>query len=155
MNNDNDDCFDETIYFEVNNWFSGRDYPASEPFYTWLNDMKGHKLADNKWAKENKLCIKYGSYDMSMIYFVTATKEWVEMNCPCLLQPENAKFICNPKNEGEEPIGWLGRKNNSFLEYKPENFGSIDLEETLNDWDPFGYYICDEEDEAEIEEAED
>ena len=28
----------EIVYFELNNWFSGRDYPNEEPFTTWCDD---------------------------------------------------------------------------------------------------------------------
>ena len=27
---------EEVVYFEVNNWFSGRDFPDCEPFLTWM-----------------------------------------------------------------------------------------------------------------------
>ena len=32
---------DDVVYFELNNWFSGRDYLSEEPIYSWLcNDLK-------------------------------------------------------------------------------------------------------------------
>lgn len=30
---------DNIIYFEMNNWFAGRDYPDCEPFLTWMRDL--------------------------------------------------------------------------------------------------------------------
>lgn len=53
----------DVVYFELNNWFSGRDYPNAEPFITWICE---NKFSNDEWLKENKLvCVK--SYvDMSM-----------------------------------------------------------------------------------------
>lgn len=145
----------EIIYFEVNNWFVGRDYPVDDPFGEWTNGKVKPEyvkpiLTDDTWAKENKICIKYGPYDMSICYFVTAPLEWVKENCPCLLKPENEKFICKPEKEGELPKGWLGKKNTLFLEYKEENFGSKWINDDGDD--PFGFYMDYDYNEDEEEE---
>lgn len=29
---------EEIVYFEINNWFAGRDYPNDEIFYKWIKD---------------------------------------------------------------------------------------------------------------------
>jgi hypothetical protein len=29
---------EEIIYFELDNWFGGRDYPDTEPFNSWMDD---------------------------------------------------------------------------------------------------------------------
>lgn len=29
---------DIIYYFELNNWFPGRDYPDDEPFISWMNE---------------------------------------------------------------------------------------------------------------------
>ena len=29
---------DKVIYFELNNWMSGDDYPDAEPFISWMDD---------------------------------------------------------------------------------------------------------------------
>ena len=33
----------EVVYFELNNWFSGRDYPDAEPFLSWMECNKENK----------------------------------------------------------------------------------------------------------------
>lgn len=31
----------DIVYFELNNWFRGRDYPNDEPFVSWMsNDLQ-------------------------------------------------------------------------------------------------------------------
>ena len=44
----------EIIYFELNNWMSGRDYPDAEPFITWCSDDYHLYFSDENWVKENK-----------------------------------------------------------------------------------------------------
>lgn len=81
---------EEIIYFEINNWFSGRDYPDDKIFRKWISD---NQFGDNEWCKENKLCVKYGPIDMSMNYCVAAPKSWVEKNCPKLLTDEEREYV--------------------------------------------------------------
>ena len=110
---------DKVIYFEVNNWFSERDYPDAEPFLTWLKDDLNLQFRNENWVKENKLCVVEQIVDMSVNFCVTATKNWVKSNCPCLFEEKYKKFLRFPDKNGEV----YGRFEDTFLEYKPENFG--------------------------------
>ena len=52
---------EEIIYFEINNWFAGRDYPNEEPFKQWVKD---EQFSDDAWCKENGdmlICLKVGA----------------------------------------------------------------------------------------------
>ena len=33
----------DIVYFELNNWFAGRDYPDAEPFLSWMECNKENK----------------------------------------------------------------------------------------------------------------
>jgi len=80
---------EDVICFEINNWFSGRDYPAEEPFLTWIRE---ESFQNDQWCRENQLCVKYGLVDMSMSYCVAAPRSWVEENCPNLLSDKEYKY---------------------------------------------------------------
>ena len=80
---------EEIVYFEINNWFAGRDYPDDEIFCKWIND---YQFRDDEWCKENKLCVMCGAIDMSMNYCVAAPKSWVEEHCPKLLTDEEYEY---------------------------------------------------------------
>ena len=83
----------DVIYFSVNNWFCGENYPPTENFRKWLgNDLK-QSFRNDAWCKENKLCVYYGCVDMSQNYTVSAPREWVEKNCPELLTDEEYTYI--------------------------------------------------------------
>ncbi len=155
---------EEIIYFELDNWFPGRDYPNAEPFISWMGDDLKLKFTDKQWCKENKLCVQAGLIDMSVCFCITATRSWIEQNCPKLLTDEEcgassiithfdkeqnktvekevyqsskySKFICTPKETGEVYGRLSGWK---FLEYCEENFGVH--------WNKDEYY--DDEDEEE------
>lgn len=75
----------DVIYFSVNNWFCGRDYPDTKNFRKWLSNDINQSFRNDEWCKENKLCVYYGWVDMSCNYTVSAPREWVEKNCPELL----------------------------------------------------------------------
>ena len=137
---------EDIIYFELDNWFCGRDFPNAEPFITWMcND--GNSFTD-EWCKKNKLCVEAGPIDMSLCFCVTAPRSWVEANCPKLLTEEEcggysiisrwdeeknemvgeskyqsckySKFVCKPNKDGDV----YGRLSHwPFREYKEENFG--------------------------------
>jgi hypothetical protein len=148
---------EEIIYFEVDNWFSGRDYPPIEPFISWMGNDLHLTLADDAWAKENKICVKAKMVDMSVAFCVTAPRSWVEKVCPELLSDKEytydiiysgsirkthkekfSNFLRHPKSNGivygRVGGGW------EFLEYKEENFGVT--------WEP-------DEDDYEDENEED
>lgn len=113
MNNKSD-----VVYFELNNWFPGKHYPAEEPFTTWIGNDLNIYFNNEDWVKENKLCVVRSIIDMSTNFCVTATKEWVEKNCPRLLT-EHEKFLRYPNEAGYV----CGRFGDEFLEYSEENFG--------------------------------
>ena len=80
---------EEIVYFEINNWFYGRDYPKDEPFPTWI---KNYQFRNDDWCKENKLVVLCGAIDMSLSYCVAAPKSWVLENCPKLLSDEEYTY---------------------------------------------------------------
>lgn len=109
---------DEIIYFELNNWFAGVHYPDSEPFLSWMKDDLNTKFRDEEWVKENKLCVVADMIDMSQNFCVTATKEWVNMNCPSLLTTYT-NYLRVPDEYGDV----YGQFGHEFLEYDENNFG--------------------------------
>ena len=112
----------EIIYFELNNWFAGEHYPAEEPFLTWIgHDLNIHFNNEN-WVKTNNLCVVRHRIDMSMNFCITATKEWVETNCPKLLT-DYIKFLRYPDEDGYVE----GQFGDEFLEYLEENIGITDI----------------------------
>lgn len=117
----------EIVYFELNNWFAGRDYPDNERFINWMHDDLNIKFRSEKWAEENRLCIAARFIDMSQNFCVTATKEWVEKNCPELLT-DYTQFLRYPDDEYGDVYGRFG---DEFLPYEEENFGVtwIDLDD--------------------------
>lgn len=147
------------VYFELNNWFGGRDYPDVEPFSTWISTRK---FSDPDWCKENKLAVKFGNIDMSEHYCISASREWVEKNCPDLLSNKTfeytiithsangtesnnhtnsfANFLRYPNEDGDVygKYGW------KFNPYTKENFGVEVFCE-----DPYSF---DDEDDDEDEE---
>lgn len=158
---------EEIIYFELDNWFCGRDYPNAEPFISWMGKDYGFCFGNDEWCKENKLCVEAGAIDMSTCFCISAPKSWVEKNCPKLLTDEEcgsefvtehgdgngnwiketkyesckySKFVCKPDEDGYV----YGRISEwPFREYKEENFGVH-----WNDW----WWGPAEEDEDEEDE---
>lgn len=139
---------EEIIYFEIDNWFAGRDYPNAQPFLNWMNDDLNLTFTNNDWCIDNHLCVEATIIDMSVCFCVSAPRSWIEENCPKLLTDEEcggikiishydanigamineteydhcsySKFICKPDENGEV----YGRISNlHFAEYKEENFG--------------------------------
>ena len=137
---------EEIVYFEINNWFAGKDYPNDEIFYKWIKD---YQFRNDEWCKQNKLCVMCGAIDMSMNYCVAAPKSWVLENCPKLLTDEEyeykiitsgwdketgkvketvkthkkkySDFLCQPDKYGDV-YGHIA-DDWCFPEYKEENFG--------------------------------
>ena len=114
----------DIVYFELNNWFAGRDYPNAEPFLSWLRNDFNQTLLSDEWAKENKLCIVATPIDMSMNYCVTATKEWVLENCPDLLSDKeyDVTFIRGYIGKEKEVV-----EHYSFSEFLrfPDKYGDV------------------------------
>lgn len=108
----------EAVFFELNNWFEGRYYPEEEPFVTWMGNDFNIYFCDENWVKENKLCVVQSIVDMSVNFCVTATKEWVEKNCPMLLK-EYRSFLRHRDEDGFV----YGQFGDKFLEYSKENVG--------------------------------
>ena len=131
----------DIIYFELNNWFPDRDYPDAEPFKTWMGNYLHLRFRDEDWVKENKLVVVESLVDMSMNFCITATKEWVEQNCPELLSIYK-EFIRQPDEDGESPYGRFGCP---FLEYKEENIGYHYADEV--ECNGYWQYVIDYEDE--------
>lgn len=108
----------DVVYFELNNWFAGEDYPNDEPFLSWMRNDLNIKFRNEKWVIENELCVVKSMVDMSSNFCITAKKEWVEKNCPKLLT-DYKEFLRYP-DEWEEVYGRFGCH---FLEWSEENFG--------------------------------
>ena len=69
----------------LNNW-SSEFCPNKEPFLTWLDDDGFTTLVDPNWVKNQKgLTVCYSDVDMSINFAITATEEWINNNCPCIL----------------------------------------------------------------------
>ena len=110
----------DIVYFEVNNWCPGEDYPTAEPFYEWLGNDLHQTFMSEDWVKENKLCVVFTVVDMSFNYAVTAPLSWVQEHCPVILEePWKSKFCYEPKDGEDEVEG----RFSSFLPYIEENIG--------------------------------
>lgn len=114
----------DIVYFELNNWFSGRDYPNTEPFLSWMRDDLNQTFRNEKWVKENKLCVIFTPIDMSQNYCITATKDWVSKNCPDLLSDKeyDTKFITYSRDGNKEHTEHHSFKQ--FLRY-PDKHGDV------------------------------
>lgn len=131
----------DIVYFELNNWFAGRDYPNAEPFLSWMRDDLTQKFRDEEWIKENKLVVVESLVDMSMNFCITATKEWVDENCHELFSTyEN--FVRKPEEGKDVPYGRFGCP---FLEYNEENIGYHYAEEV--ECNGYWQYVVDFEEE--------
>lgn len=106
----------KVIYFELNNWSYGEDFPAVEPFISWMGLLP--ILRHDGFAKENKLCIVASNVDMSQNFCISASEEWVKDHCPELLT-KYTQFLREPDEDGEV----YGRFGCPFAEYEESNFG--------------------------------
>lgn len=118
----------ELVHFELNNWSRGVDYPDDEPFRTWMGNDLNLKFYNEEWLKENQLCVVAEIIDMSVTFCITATKEWVEKNCPTLLT-KYQDFIRQPDEDGT----YYGKFDTLFTEWEPENFGLTWRKDPLDD----------------------
>ena len=129
---------ENVVYFELNNWFAGRDYPLVGNLAKWVETRK---FNNDAWCKENKLCVGSGVVDMSENWCITATESWVQELCPELLSGEDyvyqigihyrngnrvvdqygnySQFLRHPDEDGDV----YGRFDHHFLDYEEENFG--------------------------------
>ena len=94
--------------------------------------MSEIKFRDEEWVKENKLVVVESIVDMSLNYCITATKEWVQLNCPELLT-KYIQFVRYGEEDDELPEGRFGCP---FLGYDEGNIGYHYAEEKT---DSFGY----------------
>lgn len=62
----------DVIYFELNNWSPGEDYPNEEPFTTWCDDDCNLYFSNAEWVRANKLCVVESLVDMSVNWCITA-----------------------------------------------------------------------------------
>lgn len=131
----------EVVYFELNNWCRGRDYPDAEPFVTWMSNDFKQKFRNEDWIKENKLVVVKSLVDMSINYCITSTKEWVEENCPELLSIYK-EFVRQVDEDNEVPYGRFGCP---FLEYEEDNIGYHYAEEV--ECNGYWQYVIDYEEE--------
>lgn len=130
----------DIIYFELNNWYAGVDYPADEPFLSWMRDDLNICFRSDNWCKQNKLCVVTECIDMSSNFCITAAKSWVEDNCPKLLT-NYEQFLRFPDEDGEVH----GRFGTHFLEYSEENFGvTWNADEEYDDFEEDDEYEGDE-----------
>lgn len=107
----------EIIYFELNNWSCGKDYPNRRPFKDWMQRILPI-FRNESWVKENKLCVVACIVDCSQNFCITATKEWVDKNCPELLT-KFRQFLREPNKYGNVE----GQFGHPFLEYEDYNIG--------------------------------
>jgi len=109
---------EKIVYFELNNWAAGNDYPNAEPFLSWMEDDCKIPFANDGWAKENRICVAATIIDMSQNFCITAPRDWVEKNCPELLT-KYTEFIRCPDEDGSVYGNW----DTLFLKYEENNFG--------------------------------
>lgn len=144
----------DIVYFELNNWFAGENYPDAEPFLSWLRDDTNQTFRNDEWVKENKLCVVFTPIDMSQNYCITATKDWVLKNCPDLLSDKeyDTKFITYGREGNKEHTEHYSFKQflrfpdedgnvysdfgMEFLPYEEENFGvtTVYWDNDYEDW---------------------
>lgn len=112
----------DVVYFSVNNWFCGENYPPTENFKKWLGDDLKQNFRNDEWCKENKLCVYWGNVDMSLNYTVSAPKEWVEKNCPELLtEDEFTYYTVTMKPRKKKLFGMFGDHTYGYDRIKEEH----------------------------------
>lgn len=115
----------DVVYFELNNWFADRDFPASEPFMSWMkNDLK-IQFRDEAWVKQNKLAVRWYFYDMSQNFLITAPRVWVESECPELLS-KYKQFLRYPDSDD---CVYAKNGDVEFLPYSEDNIGVQEVDE--------------------------
>lgn len=88
----------ENIYFELCDISSsGRGYPCTEPYITWLIN---NVFSNEQWLKDNQVSAVVQNFDVVTDYLITAQKDWVIKNCPSLLN-NYTKFLRQPSVDGK------------------------------------------------------
>ena len=108
---------DEIIYFELNDWFLGRDYPPIDG----IEELMFGAFDNDEYCFENRLCVLRGPYDMSLNLCVSAERSWVEQNLPQLLTDESYSYSysrCYGENTKEMVVDF--KKYKDFLRF-PSN----------------------------------
>lgn len=135
----------EVVYFSVNNWMGGENYPPTENFKKWLSDDFNQSFRNDTWCKENKLCVYYGTVDMSTNYTISAPMEWVEKNCPELLTDDEYTYIVRYGKPTKNGYDWedkeIKKKYSDFV-YVPNDGEELPDNDDLGDI-PFREY-CEE-----------
>ena len=108
---------DDIIYFELSTCLYG--IPDHEPFASWANNNFFSTFNNKNWIYQNKLCVVKTFIGESNIFCITATREWVEDNCPKLLLNFYRRFR-RFSDENGVVKGTFGIK---FLKYCDENIG--------------------------------
>ena len=132
----------DAVYFELNNWYAGEDYPDAEPFLTWCGNDLNLYFNNEDFVKQHDLCVVTQVIDMSVNWCITAPKSFVLEYCPKLLSDEvlTTKYTLTSKDgtketeksfpysrylrfpeDGEDTV--YGRFGAEFLEWSPENVG--------------------------------
>ena len=130
---------EEVVYFELNNWFRGRDYPIDGKLAEWT---EYNQFADNIWCKSNRLCVVGEVIDMSYNWCISAPKKWVIENCPEILSDRmysydmwamtasgnkrevHAKRYADFIRKPDKMCRVFSRFGGRFLDYDENNFGS-------------------------------
>lgn len=116
------------VYLQCNDW-SPSPEKASRLIYDYLEGSIYDKNSVIKtveekleWVKTNKLCINTDIWNMSIQYWITTTKEWLELNFPELLP------YCS-----ETP------DDDYYLEYTEDNYGEFYINDELKRFEPETY----------------
>ena len=112
---------EDVVYFELNNWFPGRDYPNVEPFTTWCGDDLDLYFSNAEFVKEHKLCVVESFIDMSVNWCVTAPRSFVEEFCPKLLSDESTEFTVHTHCNGEDTTETKSVPYKDFLRFPASN----------------------------------
>ena len=149
----------DTVYLSKNATLRKEPSEDSEEVADIKNyiDVTLLELPNEDWCKEQKICVVYELIDMSQNFKVTATREWVEQNCPCLLEEKSSQFVHTLKDEydDDDTEYWEthGYGDGPFLKYCEENFGVEEWDHHLQEWFDESKYEDNEEDEEDVEQG--
>lgn len=85
----------EIVYLELNNWIPSDNEMGMIEFLDRIDDNE---------VREAEVCVAYTVWDLSLNYWVTCKRSWLEKNFP--------ELINNTIGRQEEHLDW-----------KPENYG--------------------------------